>query len=161
MFYRVLLKKFSIWFTTITFLLSWIVVNFSLPFSIITMSSNHEVYASTDNGHTHIVFHHSEKHSHHKIIDDVETEKITLKTKENKKAHHDHLLHISNQPDITLNQDLDLNLLYDFSDLKQLSYVKIFDYSFTNTKLLKKEVNFSPQNEDTISKSLKTIILTI
>ena len=71
MFYRVLLKKFSTWFTTISFILSWIVVNFTLPISLMTMSSNHEVYASTDNGHTHIVFHHSKKHSHHKIIDET------------------------------------------------------------------------------------------
>ncbi|MEK7434041.1 MAG: hypothetical protein AABZ74_12975, partial [Cyanobacteriota bacterium] len=81
---------------------------------------------------------------------------------ENKQSHHDHFIGVEVFPDMSLKSDITTFSNYKYGYFSYLIDTKIFDYSFYNkNKYLDKEVNFSPQKEDTISKSLKTIVLTI
>jgi hypothetical protein len=157
------IKKFATLFTIITFTLSVITSLFVMPFSFLLFSNDHNIYISDTNGHNHIVFHHSKENYYHKDIENHSNEDINLDAKENDNNHHDHIFHIETIPisivyNLNNSENLDLSKFYRID----LAYTKIFDYVCINIdKELWREINFSPHKISSISKSLKTVILTI
>lgn len=156
------LKKINVFLAKYSILLSFFVLNFILPIFSIIMLNTHQVIFTNENHKEKIVFHHEESnfdtfnHSNHQKY------LIDFSFSENKKSHHDHFFQINTFPDITSNGKISNTFTHKYSNFFYLDNIKVFDYSFqSKNQLFAKVVNFSPQKEDTISKSLKTIVLTI
>ena len=157
MFANMDIKKISNTLVKSSLLMSFFVLNFILPMFSIVMLSNHELITSNENGAKKLIFHHGKDSTEHK-----KNYVVTLNFDENKQSHHDHFIGVEVFPDMSLKSDITTFSNYKYGYFSYLIDTKIFDYSFYNkNKYLDKEVNFSPQKEDTISKSLKTIVLTI